>query len=85
MINRGIALGAGLYESRIVFPQWLGHSPGSAARWNAEAARAADTGRTFWVFVTTGPLTLLTLANLVVGWRSQGALWAWWLGSALAA
>jgi len=35
--------------------------------------------------VSTVPLTLLTLANLIAGWRAQGALRAWWLGSALAA
>ena len=38
VINLGIAFGGGLYESRIVVPQWLRSSPESGYRWNAEAA-----------------------------------------------
>ena len=42
-INLGIAFGAGLYESRIMFPQWLSASPESGYRWNATAVREANT------------------------------------------
>jgi hypothetical protein len=35
--------------------------------------------------VTTGPLTLLTLANLVAARRTSGALRRWWLAAGLAA
>lgn len=28
----------------------------------------------FWVYVTTVPLTLLTLASLVAAWLSQGPM-----------
>jgi len=38
VINLGIAFGAGLYESRIVVPQWLSYSPESGYRWNSDAA-----------------------------------------------
>lgn len=75
VINLGIAFGAGLYESRVVVPNWL--APG----WDAEAARAADTGVRFWVYVTTVPLTLLTVANLVLAWRAHGLVRKWWLVS----
>ncbi len=85
VINLGIALGAGLYESRIVVPRWISASPESVHHWNAEAARHDDTGRRFWAFVTTVPLTLLTLANLIAGahraqcvgggWVPQWLLW----------
>jgi hypothetical protein len=64
VINHGIAFGAGLYEQRIVLPQWFSRSSGSGIRVNSEAMRNTDTGRRFWAFVTTVPLTLLTLANL---------------------
>ena len=84
VINLGIAFGAGLYESRIVVPQWISFSAESGYQWNAEAARQADTGLRFWVFVTTVPLTLLTLANLVAAWRSRGPTRRWWLGAAVA-
>ncbi|MGE0299143.1 MAG: hypothetical protein AB7R99_20940 [Pseudonocardia sp.] len=74
-----VALGAGLYESRIEVPQWI---PDGAA-WDADAAREADTGRRFWVYVTTVPLTLLTVVNLVLAWRSRGELRRWWLTASL--
>ncbi len=32
--------------------------------------------------MTTVPLTLLTLANLVAGWLDQGPRRRWWLGAA---
>ena len=85
VINLGIVLGAGLYEARIEFPQWLIHSADSGYRWDAEAARQANTGVRFWVYVTTVPLTLLTLANLVAAWRAPGAIRVWWLGAAATA
>ncbi|MGH9840800.1 MAG: anthrone oxygenase family protein [Blastocatellia bacterium] len=85
VINLGIVFGAGLYEARIAFPQWLVYSAESGYRWNAEAARQANTGLRFWVYVTTGPLTLLTLANLVAAWRAHGTIRGWWLSAAVAA
>jgi hypothetical protein len=85
VINLGITFGAGIYETRIIFPQWLIHSAGSGYRWNAEAARQANTGLRFWAYVSTVPLTLLTLANLAMAWRAQGVIGGWWLGAALAA
>src|SRR5947209_607913 len=85
VLNLGVAFGAGLYEHRIVVPAWIGSTPGSAMHWNAEAARQDDTGRRFWAFVTTGPLTLLTLANLVAAWRAPGLVRGWWLAAALIA
>lgn len=79
VINLGIAFGAGLYEHRIVIPRWIG------SHWIAGAARDDDTGRRFWAFVSTGPLTLLTLANLVAAWRSVEPARAWWFAAALLA
>ena len=84
-IDLGIALGAGLYESRIVVPQWLRYSEESGYQWDAAAAREANTGLRFWVYVTTVPLTLLTLASLGVSFWLQGQVRGWLLGAALAA
>lgn len=81
VINLGIALGAGLYESVIVFPQWLVMGPDGGYQWLAEAAREANTGLRFWIYVTTGPLTVLTLANAIVAWPHRGKLRRWWLGA----
>jgi hypothetical protein len=85
VINLGIAFGAGLYEHRVVVSQWVTSSPESGSHWNPAVAREDDTGRRFWVFVTTVPLTLLTLANLLLARRAAGPLRAWWLAAGLAA
>jgi hypothetical protein len=82
VINLGIAFGAGLYEHRIVTPRWINRGVGSP-HWNAEAARRDDTGLRFWAYVTTGPLTLLTLANLAIAWTTSGPARAWWLAAGL--
>ena len=78
-VTLGIALGAGLDESRIVVPQWLITEPGSGSRWNAQAAREADVGLRFWVYVTTVPLTVLTVASLVAAWWTPQPVRSWWL------
>jgi hypothetical protein len=83
VINHGIACGAGLYEQRIVLPQWFSRSPESGIVVNGAAMRSTDTGRRFWGPVTTVPLTLLTLANLVMAWQSRGPRHEWWLGAAV--
>jgi hypothetical protein len=83
VIDLGIASGAGLYESSIVLPRWLATGTDGQLHWYAEAARADDTGRRFWAVFTTGPLTVLALANLWVGWRRAiGQLRYWWVTSA---
>jgi hypothetical protein len=83
VINHGIAFGAGLYEQWIILPQWFSRSSGSGIRVDSAAMRNTDTGRRFWAFVTTVPLTLLTLANLAVAWQSHGPRHDWWLGAAV--
>jgi hypothetical protein len=85
VIDLGIAFGAGLYEHRIVVPRWISSSPEIGVHWNAEAARRDDTGRRFWVLVTTVPLTLLTLANLFAAWQASVSVRGWWLAAGLAA
>lgn len=69
VINLGISVGAGLYEGIIVVPQWAGTSPDT---WE-------NTGLSFWVYVTTVPLTLLTVANALVAWKTRGPRRKWYL------
>jgi hypothetical protein len=83
VMNLGIAFGAGIYEQRIIVPQWFSLSPEAGFRVNSEAMRQTDTGRRFWAYVTTVPLTLLTLGSLVVAWQAHGARYEWWLGAAV--
>ena len=84
ILNLGIACGAGLYETCLVLPLWFDRPPmGGGYLVNGEAMQRLDSGRKFWAFVTTGPLTLLTLANLVAAWQSDGPQQGWWLGAGL--
>ena len=85
ILNLGVAFGAGLYETKIILPLWFPKSSDFGYRVNTEAMRETDSGRKFWAFVSTGPLTLLTLINLVLAWQSQQPGQAWWLGAALIA
>ena len=85
VINLGISFGAGLFESRIVVPQWFDTTPDGGIRWNAEAARQADVGLRFWVYVTTVPLTLLTVASLIMLWWAPTPIRGWWLAAVVAA
>ncbi|WP_223637937.1 DUF1772 domain-containing protein [Corallococcus sp. EGB] len=80
VLNLGVAFGAGLYEHRVSLPRWLDVT---GAHWSAEEARRDDVGRRFWGFVSTGPLTLLTMASLYWATRATGPLRPWWLVAAL--
>ena len=71
VINLGIALSAGIYEQRVVIPQWE----------NIPPQTLPQTGILFWVYATTVPLTLLTIANLVAAWLEWGPRRYWWLAA----
>lgn len=83
VIDLGIASGAGLYEHRIILPQWFSGSLKTGLRVDREAMRTTDTGRRFWAYVTTVPLTLLALASMVIARHAQGAVRPWWLTAAV--
>ena len=72
----GTAFGAGLYESRVVVPLWMSDPPTSLIN-------GPDSGRRFWAVVTTGPLTLLTIANLVAALQYHGPARGWWITAAV--
>lgn len=65
-----VAMGAGIYEHRIVISSWRGTRPQT---W-------PNVGLRFWVFVSTGPLTLLGIGNAftTAGLDSTDARTAWW-------
>jgi hypothetical protein len=86
VIDLGIAFGAGLYEHRIVVPRWLAVATDGTVHWNAEAVRLDNSGLRFWAYATTGPLTLLAIANLWAGWRhAAGWLRMWWMSASAVA
>ena len=85
VLNLSIALGAGMYETRIVLPLWFSRHNNSTYTADSAMMRRIDTGRRFWGMVTTVPLTLLTLVNLGYAIASYMPEHGWWLGAALVA
>lgn len=83
VINLGTTFGAGLFETRIIIPQWFNKSSGFGYQVNRQAMNETDTGRKFWAFVTTIPLTLLTIANLILAIQSNEPRYTWWLASSI--
>ena len=82
VVFSGIAVGAGFYEMRVNVPRWFTSRRGSAASVNVDAITTDDSGRRFWGYVTTIPLTLLTVAGCVIAWNPATARERWWLLSA---
>ena len=81
VIDLGVASGAGLYEARVVVPQWFPVTP-AGLRIDQEAMRRLDTGRRFWGFVTTVPLTLLCILTLILAWPLDTSMREAWLTAA---
>jgi hypothetical protein len=63
----------GLWEAKVVPNGVVGGSGTSPGKRLVEI-RTADTGRRFWAYVATMPLTLLTVASLVIARQAQGTL-----------
>lgn len=76
----GITFGAGLYEIRVEIPQWLTMTNAGYV-WNGAAAKGADPGMRFWAFVSTVPLTLLTLLSLYFSAKSKAPVRRWWMAA----
>jgi hypothetical protein len=70
-VNHGIAFGAGLYEHKVVVPLWIENAADEKCKINSEEMRRTDSGKKFWIFVGTIPLTSLTLCGLYVSYLSK--------------
>ena len=82
VVFSGISVGAGLYEMRVNVPRWFTSGRGSAVSVNVDAITTDDSGRRFWGYVTTVPLTLLTVAGCVIAWNPATARERWWVAGA---
>ena len=82
VVFSGISVGAGLYEMRVNVPRWFTSARGSAMSVNVDAITTDDSGRRFWGYVTTVPLTLLTVASCVIAWNPVTGRERWWLAGA---
>lgn len=77
----GTSFGAALYEARVVLPLWT-HTVTGAFQWAADLSRRTDAGRRFWVFVTTGPLTALAVASVLLAGEEASGRREWWMTAA---
>lgn len=75
----GLVTGAGLFEIRIILPVWFKRGATGLYRADSGAMEQFDTGRRFWAFVTTLPLTILTITNLVMALKDGGPAKEPWL------
>ncbi|MBL7920369.1 MAG: DUF1772 domain-containing protein [Bacteroidia bacterium] len=78
----GIAFGAGIYEARVVLPLWFNKINGKYSA-NYENLAEIDSGRKFWGFITTVPLTILTIINIVLAAQSAEQISILWLTASL--
>ncbi len=78
----GIAFGAGIYEARVVLPLWFNKINGRYSV-NHENLSEIDSGRKFWGFITTVPLTILTIINSVLAAQSTDSISTLWLTALL--
>lgn len=78
----GIAFGAGIYEARVVLPLWFNKVNGKYSV-NHKNISEIDSGRKFWGFITTVPLTILTIINIVLAWQSAEQISTLWLTASL--
>ena len=83
VIDLGIAFGAGIYESRVELPRWANSAKRAGS--NAPVAGAANAGMRFWLYATTVPLTILTLASFVALRWTDPETRRWWLIAAWSA
>ncbi|MGH3800486.1 MAG: hypothetical protein ACRDTD_10210 [Pseudonocardiaceae bacterium] len=74
----GLALGAGLYESRVVIPQWAARPTPKEVGPALERSGHLASGREFWPLVGV-PIVPLAVANVRQALRSEGPRRPWWL------
>jgi len=78
----GIAFGAGIYEARVVLPLWF-NKINDKYSVNYENLTEIDSGRKFWGFITTVPLTILMIINIVLAAQFTGSISTLWLSASL--
>ncbi len=76
----GIQFGAGWYEKLGVIPSWTDVPPEQVLT-AMEESGFKRAGRAFWPFVSP-VVTVLSLVNLYLAWRTPVAFRRWWLASA---
>jgi hypothetical protein len=74
----GVAVGAGLFESRVVIPRWAGAASAKEVGAALESSGHLASGRVFWPLVGA-PTVPLAVLNTYCAVRSSGRRRPWWL------
>lgn len=77
----GVAVGAGIFESRVVIPRWAGCWTSEQVRVALEESGHLASGEAFWPLVGA-PVVPLTVLNLYRALRSSGPRRPWWIAFA---
>lgn len=77
----GIVVGAGLFETRVVIPQWASASNAAEVEAALERSGHIASGTRFWALLVPAVVPL-TVANLYAALRSEDPRRGWWVASA---
>jgi hypothetical protein len=78
----GLGIGGGLYETRVVYPDWTRDPDPQTLGAKLISSGQARAGRRFWPFVSPASM-LLALFNLYLAWQQTGSLRKIWFASAM--
>ncbi len=79
----GLGIGGGLYETRVVYPNWMhAHTPDELGNKLASSGQAGA-ARRYWPLISPAS-ALLALLNVFLGLHQEGLVRSLWLMSSLA-
>jgi hypothetical protein len=77
-----LGMGAGLYEARVVYPNWATDALPATLGAKLISSGQAGAARRFWPFVSPAVL-LLAILNSYLAWQQVGAVRLVWLAASL--
>jgi hypothetical protein len=77
-----LGMGAGLYETRVVYPNWAKEAFPATLGAKLISSGQAGAARRFWPFVSPAAL-LLAFLNAYLAWQQAGAVRMVWLAASL--
>jgi hypothetical protein len=79
----GVGIGGGLYETRVVYPNWIHEAtPGELANKLASSGQAGAAHR-YWPLISPASAAL-AIVNVFLAWRQAGIVRDLWLMSSIA-
>jgi hypothetical protein len=82
VVFSGIAIGGGIYEVRVVYPNWMNRPTPETLIQRLKDSGQINGGRRFWPFVSP-VVTLLSLLNIWAAFAASGVTRQIWLAAAI--